>query len=144
MNEHKQQPADQETESQGQWTSKLPDPFGRHGIALGDGRSIRLLRSGRFQQAQIEFNAPEGENAKPDAKYTAWLRDHGWTWRQEERAWTKQFDKNTEEARFARANSDLATQMEFIELANLIRQDKGLEPVAQLSNDPGRGGGTPF
>jgi hypothetical protein len=116
-----------------EWTSKLPEPFGRHTIDIGDGRRLKLLRSNRWQQAQIVFTAPEGQDAKPDAQYTRWLRDNGWSWRAEERAWTKQFDRNTEEARYARANSDLATQQEFIELANLIRQDKGMEPVLPIS-----------
>ena len=134
MEEKDQKPAaEHEAGTQGQWTSKLPDPFGRHGIALGDGHHLRLSRSGRWQQARIEFKAPEGQDAKPDAKYTQWLRDHGWTWRSEERAWTKQLAKNTEEERYARSNSDLAAQLEFIELANLIRKDKGLEHVAQLA-----------
>jgi hypothetical protein len=111
---------------------KLPDPRGRGRIYLGDGRTLRLLRSNQYQQAQIAFLAPEGEDAKPDVKYTRWLRAHGWQWRGPEKVWTKQFAKNTEDDRYARSNSDLAAEREFAELGNLIRQDKGMEPVMQM------------
>jgi hypothetical protein len=120
-------------ESQTGWVSKLPEPFGRHTIDLGGGRRLRLLRSNRWQQSQIAFLAPEGEDPKPDAKYTRWLREHGWQWRGQDKAWTKQFDKNTEQERYARSNSDLADQQAFVELANLIRQDKGMEPVLPMT-----------
>jgi hypothetical protein len=130
-----------EGDAKQEWTSKLPEPFGRHGIDLGDGRRLKLLRSNRWQQSQIVFAASENEDPKPDAKYTRWLRDHGWQWRGQDKAWTKQFAKNTDQERYARSNSDLAAQIEFIELANLIRQDKGLTPVALL-DEPERGVGT--
>jgi hypothetical protein len=126
-------------EPKNEWTSQLPDPFGRHNIDLGDGRRLKLLRSHRWQQAQMVFTAPEGQDPKPDPKYTGWLRDHGWTWRNAERAWTKQLARNSEEQRYARANSDRAHEEEFIELANLIRQDRGLPPVHQLEEQRGVG-----
>jgi hypothetical protein len=124
--------APQEAATQGTHTAKLRDPFDRHGIALGDGRRLRLFRSDRFKQARIEFITPLGKAGEPDENYAPWLREHGWTPRPEERAWTKQLAKNTDETRFARANSDLAYELEFIELANLIRKANGLEPVSQL------------
>jgi hypothetical protein len=133
--DEKDQAADapREAAPQGKNTSKLRDPFDRHGIALGDGRLLRLFRSDRFKQARIEFIMPDGKAGEPDEKCAPWLTEHGWTLRSDERAWTKQLAKNTEEARFARADSDLATHLEFIELANLIRQENGLEPVSQLA-----------
>ena len=133
MSEQDQNPAaPQQGATKGTFASKLADPSGRQTIDIGDGRSMRFFRSERFQQARIEFYAPEGEHPKPDAKYTQWLGDHDWTWRKEEKAWTKQLARNTEEQRFARANSDLTLHLEFIELANLIRHDKGMESVSQL------------
>jgi hypothetical protein len=99
------------------------------------------LRSNRWQQARIQFLAPEAEDPKPDVKYTRWLREHGWQWRGgEEKAWTKQFAKNSEEDRYARSNSDLAMELQFIELANLIRADKGLPEIQPL----GESRGVPF
>jgi hypothetical protein len=140
--DEKDQAADapREAATQGKNTSKLRDPFDRHGIALGDGRRLRLFRSDRFKQARIEFITPQGKAGEPDEKYTPWLSEHGWTLRSEERAWTKQLAKNTEEARFAHANSDLAAQLEFIELANLIRLSEAARKGATLAapSAPGR------
>ena len=119
----------------------LLDPFGRHIIALGDGYSLRLFRSARWHQARIEFYAPENTDPTPAGKYMIWLRQRGWKWHAQGLAWDKQLASNTEETPPARAKSDLDAHKEFIELANLIRQDKGLEPVAQFA-EPQRGART--
>jgi hypothetical protein len=102
---------------------------------IGNNRRIRFSRN-QFQQALITFTAPEGDDPKPDVKYTQWLRTHGWDFdkRPENKYWWKQLPRNSEEAPFARAQADRAAEQEFLELANLIRQDNGLtqlEPVQQ-------------
>jgi len=113
----------------GQFVSKIPDPHGRHGINIGDGRGMRLFLNRRFRQNAIMFTAPEGENPKPDKEDTDWLREHGWTWRNEEKVWTKQLARDSEEAPWARANSDKQAEDEFVDLANRIRERKGMAPV---------------
>jgi hypothetical protein len=129
----------QDAEQPKQWTSNLPEPFPRHTIDLGDGHRLKFSRSNRWQQSRIEFTAPENQDPKPNAKYTRWLRDRGWQWRDKEKAWTKQLAKNSEDHRFARADTDRANEDQFAELANLIRQDKGLGPVHQADEQRGVG-----
>jgi hypothetical protein len=118
-----------------QWLDK--GPKGRHRIDLGDGRVLRLSRSERWQQMRIEFLAGrEGVDPKPKAEDgdTQWLKDHGWRWRNEEKAWTKQLAKNTDENWAARGNSDQESHEQFVDLANRIRQRHGLEPVSGISS----------
>jgi len=69
---------------------------------------------------------------------TQWLREHGWRWRSEEKAWTRQLDKNTDENWAARGNSDLEAHEQFVELANRIRQRNFVEPVSGITGE-GRG-----
>lgn len=118
-----------------QWVDKGPQ--GRHRIDLGDGRVLRLSRSERWQQMRIEFLAgKEGVDPKPKAEDgdTQWLKDHGWRWRGEEKAWTRQLDRNTDENWAARGNSDQEAHEQFVELANRIRQRNGCEPVSGIKN----------
>lgn len=132
-------PGDTAMEGEKKWVDK--GPVGRHRIDLGDGRILRLSRSDRWQQLRIEFiAAKEGVDPKPKTEDgdTQWLREHGWRWRGEEKAWTRQLDKNTEENWAARGNSDLEAHEQFVELANRIRARKGLEPVSGISSDAGR------
>jgi hypothetical protein len=132
-----------------QWQSTLPDPFGRHGIQLGAGRSMRLFRNQQFQQNAIVFYAPKGENPKPSDDAIAFLKEHSWRWRPETDAkpWTKQFltpedkayidklaaERGEEAAKLERsrrrAAGDRQAEEEFVILANEIRQRNGLEPV---------------
>lgn len=136
--------AGSETEASGEerkpFVSKLPDPHGRHQIDIGDGRKMRLYLNRRFFQNAIQFTAPDGQNPKPDAEATTWLKDHGWTWRNQDFVWTKQLERNSEQAPYARAGSDKQAEDEFVELANCIRERKGLEPVQYaFAEDRGAG-----
>jgi hypothetical protein len=118
---------------------KFVDTTGQgHRIATGDGRWLRFSRSQRWQQGRIEFvPQKEGEDAKPRPEDgdTKWLRERGWQWRGDQKAWTKQLERNTEEDIYARGKSHTAAHAEFLELANRIRERNGLEPVAAISNE---------
>jgi hypothetical protein len=65
-----------------------PDPRGVMSASFGDEKGsprMRLLRSHKFKQMQIEFEQ------QPDQKYLAMLKEAGWTDRTEsEGVWTKQ------------------------------------------------------
>ncbi len=120
----------QEPEAKGTWVSKLPEPHGRHGIDLGDGRRLRILLGRRFKQNMIQFVATEqGVDPRPSKEDTEFLKANGWRWRSEEKAWTRQLDKNTDQDRFARAKSDRQAEDQFVTLANAIRERNGLEPT---------------
>lgn len=97
----------------------LPDPFGATSVALSDskdGPKIRLYRSHKFQQMAIQFDE------KPDEAVRQKLREDGWTWRGAEGVWTKQLGERPGETH--------SKAEEFFEnIANDIRQAKGLEPV---------------
>lgn len=124
-----QSPSSSGAEQPREFTTRIPDPQGRHGINLGDGRQMRLFINRRFRQNAIMFTAPEGEDPKPEKEDTDWLREHGWTWRNNEKVWTKQLARDSEEVPWARANSDKQAEDEFAELANRIRERKGMAPV---------------
>ena len=95
-----------------------PDPRGVMSASLGDGQRMQLLRSHRYQQLQIRFDQ------QPDEKYLAMLAEAGWRDRtQEEGIWTKQIPKG-EWKPVADA------ERLFRDIANDIRQDKGLESVS--------------
>ncbi len=112
-------------------SSRWQDPRGRHTIDLGDGRKLRFLRSERFRQVRIEFLAPEGVDPKPKREDgdTQWLREQGWTFRDQEKAWTRQLAKNTPEEPHARGNTDRLAQEQFVTLANRIRERNGKERI---------------
>jgi hypothetical protein len=113
-----------------QWVGNLPEPHGRHGIDLGDGRRLVLSLSRRWNQNMIQFLATkEGVDPRPSQEDTEFLKGHGWTWRPAEKGWTRQLDKNSEEDRFARSKSDRAAEDQFVALANTIRGRNGLEPT---------------
>jgi len=115
----------------GEWVSKLPEPHGRHGIDLGDGRRLVLLLSRRWHQNMIQFlPTKEGVDPRPSKEDTEFLKQNGWTWRPQEKGWTRQLEKSSEETRFARAYSDRDAEDQFVTLANTIRARNGLEPTA--------------
>jgi hypothetical protein len=126
-------PAQEKSADQGQRINKPLDPSGWHILALDNGRSLRLFRSDRSQQARIDIKAMEGEKPNADAKYSKWLRGRGWTWHSEDIAWSKPLAKTSKTNRYARISSEISAHMDFVELANLIRQDKGLESISQLA-----------
>ena len=117
-----------------------PDPHGRHMIDIGDGRKMRLFLNRKFNQNAIQFTAPEGENSKPAPEDIGFLKDHGFQWRNDERVWTKQLARNTDENRYARGDSDKEAEDEFVELANRIRARKGMQPVEYSFSEQRAGG----
>ena len=113
-----QGPLEPVTESPPRTPIITPDPRGVMSASLGDGQRMQLLRSHRYQQVQMRFDQ------QPDEKYLAMLAEAGWRDRtQEEGIWTKQVPKG-EWKPVADA------ERLFREIANKIRQDKGLEPVS--------------
>ena len=86
-----------------------------------DGPLMRLLRSQKFNQMQIQF-----DGGQPDEQYLARLRQDGWKDRtKSEGVWTKQIDRD------ARWQSVDKMEREFKAVANAIRKDKGMEPVLE-------------
>jgi hypothetical protein len=123
-------PAEQSTDA-AEPQKKQVDVVGRHRINLGDGRHLALSRSNRWQQMRIEFLADRDEvDPRPSKEDTEFLKQNGFRWRGEEKAWTRQLAKNTEENWAARGNSDLEAHQKFVELANRIRQRNGLSRSA--------------
>jgi hypothetical protein len=100
------------------------DPHAKISVSLSEirgGPSMHLLRSHRFRQMQIRF-----DGGQPDEKYLTLLKQAGWTDRSEsEGVWTKQIDPQ------ARWQSVEQMEREFKEVANAIRQGKGLEPALE-------------
>ena len=100
------------------------DPHEKISVSLSDvpgGPEMHLLRSHKFKQMQIKFN-----NGQPDERYLEMLKDAGWRDRtQEEGIWTKQIDLN------ARWQSVAKMEQEFKDVANAIREAKGLGPVLE-------------
>lgn len=123
-------------EGERKFTDAVQKPVGRHTIDLGDGRLLKLSRSNRWQQMRIEFKAQrEDVDPRPAKEDTEFMKGNGWRWRAEEKAWTRQLERNSDENRFARADSDRQGEDQFVELANRIRARNGLEPVSyQLGN----------
>lgn len=61
---------------------------------------------------------------KPADEVIQSLRDDGWKWNRDDAAWTKQLDPQAKWATHAEA------EKLFHDIANTIRQEKGLEPVS--------------
>jgi hypothetical protein len=99
-----------------------PDPRGVMSASLGDTKGsprMRLLRSHKFKQMQVEFEQ------QPEPKYLAMLKEAGWTDRTEsEGVWTKQVGQG-------QWQPVADAERLFKDIANAIRKDKGLEPVMQ-------------
>jgi hypothetical protein len=97
-----------------------PEPFGIQSIALSpenDGPRMRLLRSNKYQQIQIQFDD------KPDEAVRARLNAEGWKWRSVEKVWTKQLDPD------ARWRTHADAERLFKELGDAIRVERGLAPT---------------
>jgi hypothetical protein len=133
-----EQPQDASAEGEpekGKFTDKYAGPRGRHTINLGDGRHLRLFRDNQFKQNAIKFEADRDDvDPRPTKEDTQFMKEHGFRWRGNEGVWTAQLEHNTEENRYARANSDKAAEDAFVELANTIRARNGLEPVSYSFN----------
>jgi len=98
----------------------VADPVGMQMIALSDendGPKMRLMRSNKYQQIQIQFDE------KPSEEVRARLHAEGWKWRNVEKIWTKQLDP---EGRW-RTHAD--AEKLFVEIGNVIRAEKGLSQV---------------
>ena len=111
--------------------TRFPDPREHKSISLGPDRDsprVRLLRSRRFNQMQIR-----SDTELPEASCEQ-MKAAGWTERPEEGIFTKQLPPRPkaegEEARPAWPTV-LEAERQFHELANAIRADKGLAPVAE-------------
>ncbi len=98
-----------------------PDPFDFYSVALTDakdGPRVRLYRSRRFNQVAVEFDE------KPEQPVRERMHNEGYRWREAEGVWTKQLGE-------FRASGQLAAERLVIELANIIRAERGLAPVGQ-------------
>jgi hypothetical protein len=84
---------------------------------MNDSPSMRLFRSEKYQQMQIQFDE------KPDERYRTRLREAGWKWRTAEQVWTKQFEPG------ARWRTPADAEKLFAEIGNAIRAERGLPPV---------------
>lgn len=104
--------------------AKTADPQAKISVGLSGyqgGPSMHLLRSQKFNQMQIRF-----DREQPDEQFLAMLQRAGWKDRTEaEGVWTKQID------RAARWQSVQQMEREFREVANAIRQEKGLKPALE-------------
>jgi hypothetical protein len=98
----------------------LPGPFDIQSIALSaenDGPRMRLLRSNKYKQMQIQFDE------KPAEAVRERLTSEGWKWRDAERVWTKQFDPD------ARWRTQADAENLFIEIGDAVRVERGLSPT---------------
>ena len=98
-----------------------PDPFDFYSVALTDakdGPRVRLYRSRRFNQVAVQYDE------KPEQPIRERMHNEGYRWREAEGVWTKQLGE-------FRASGQLAAERLVIELANIIRAERGLAPVGQ-------------
>jgi len=115
--------ADDQNSDVAQDSDSARPPFPFRSIALSDtahGPKMRLLRSNKFQQMQMQFDE------KPDEKYRQMLIQQGWKWRIEEKVWSKQLDQ---ENRW-RVQAD--AERLFNEIGSAIRADKGLSAILEF------------
>jgi hypothetical protein len=104
--------------------AEYADPRSLVTVSLGtsnDSPKMRLLRSYRFRQMQIQFDE------EPDERTRGRLADAGWTHRPAEGIWTRQLPKEGERWRDAADAEAL-----FKELANSIRAEKGLSAALTM------------
>jgi hypothetical protein len=117
---HERKPPAQEAASD--QPAYAADPHEKITVSLSHvkgGPAVHLLRSHRFRQMQIQF-----DREQPGEKYLKMLKDAGWTDRTEsEGVFTKQIDPN------ARWQSVQKMEREFRDIANAIREGKGMGPV---------------
>lgn len=110
-----------------------PDPFKLDSIALGsekDSPRMHLWRSNKFQQMAVTFDE------RPEEKYLDQLREAGFSYRGAEKAWTRQFMEKSEynqmdeqERAARRSLRHYEARKLFVDIANGIREDMGLQPV---------------
>jgi len=118
-----QQPTPAASEEQPKNRNELPDPHSIDQISLSeakDGAMMRLLRSHRFRQMQIQFDE------KPLKDVTLQLKDAGWTWNHHDKTWFLPLGRGTE------ISKTIDAERLFKQLADQIRESKGLEPVGGL------------
>jgi hypothetical protein len=100
------------------------DPRPVISVSLSDhrgGPSVTLQRSQKFHQMQIRF-----DREQPGEQHLAMLAHAGWKDRTEsEGVWTKQIDRN------ARWQSVQQMEREFKDVANAIREAKGMKPALE-------------
>lgn len=113
-----------------------PTPAGavtRDRIDLGDGREMRLMRSGHDERPKMNriqfFATREGVDAKPSDEDRRTLVANGWSYYGSEHAWRKQLAYSHEQHPTARGDSDKVMHEEFVALANMIRERNGLPHV---------------
>ncbi|QEL19300.1 hypothetical protein [Limnoglobus roseus] len=100
-----------------------PDPINFESVSLTDrngGPKMTLYRSNRRQELAIHFDE------KPDAKYTAQLREAGFHWDRDDAVWKKPIVSET------KWKDHLDAEKTFNAIANAIRADNGLEPTKQI------------
>ena len=86
-----------------------------------DGPTMHLARNHRYQRMEMRFDENPGEEVR------AALKDQGWSWKGQEKAWTLPLDR---EARYV---EHMAAEKLFRDIGNTIREQNGLSPVGQLA-----------
>lgn len=94
--------------------SRMPDPHPYARINLGDDQSMRLWRNERKAELAITFTE------KPEPQYTQMLKEAGFRWRGEDKAWVKPMDRDQK----WRATAD--AEKAFHAVGDAIREAKGL------------------
>lgn len=120
------QPGEDPEEPKKQWATP-PDPRGSWRIRLSpdeDAPYMYLLRNNRYQQVDIAFDE------KPEEKHLQMLRDEGFRWRRDEGVWAKQLDRD------AKWRTQADAEELFREIANDIRQARGMEPITSGAGGP--------
>lgn len=108
---------------EGEERSKLNDPNVLQTVPItedNDGPKMRLLRSNRFRQMQIQFDD------KPQQEVIELLKDEGFRWNQTDRVWTLAMNPT------ARGASHAIAERLFQDIASTIREANGLGPVGQV------------
>jgi len=152
-------PHEGDAQTDKKWKDRVdPGPRYRHGIPLGDDRQMRFSRWDKYQQVRIEFlPLKEGVDVRPSPDDTKLMKDNGFQWRAQDKAWTKQLFTNDDKAKIAevereegeeaarklrgqiRSAADQAAQNTFVEVANRIRQRNGKESIDyQFGQEQGR------
>ena len=111
---------------------RFPDVREMKSVNLGPDRDsprLRLLRNYRFNQMQIR------SDEELPAKYHEPLKAEGWTERPDEGIWTKQLPRRSNNENGEEPQPAWPTVLDaerlFQDIADAIRADKGLPPLAQ-------------
>ena len=110
--------------------TRLPEVREMKSINLGPDKHsprLRLLRSYRFNQMQMR-----SDEALPEAAVVK-LKTAGWTERREEGIWTRQLPPRPKDGGEQKPAWPVVVEAErvFHDIANSIRADRGLSPIAQ-------------